>query len=153
MNPIEQMLAESRLFQGLDRKFLEPLVACATQVRFKAGDYIFREGDASKIFYVLRTGRVSVEINIPGRGPTMIETLGEGDLLSWSWLVPPYEKHFDARAVELTRAVAMDGERIRSECERDSSFGYQLLKRVSTVMGQRLSATRLQLLDLYSSNG
>ena len=74
-------------------------------------------------------------------------------ILSWSWLIPPYEKHFDARAVELTRAVAMNGERIRSASETDPKFGYELLKRVSTVIGQRLSATRLQLLDLYSSDG
>ena len=79
----------------------------------------------------------------------MIQTIDEGDVLGWSWLFPPYVWHFDVKAVELTRAIAMDGECLRNKCEEDHELGYEIMKRFSHVMVNRLSATRLQLLDIY----
>jgi CRP-like cAMP-binding protein len=95
---------------------------------------------------------VALEIVAPQRGPIIVETLGEGDILGWSWLIPPYNWHFDARAVELTRAIALDGKCLRTKCEADHDLGYELLKRFTNIMEQRLEATRLQLLDIYGDN-
>jgi CRP-like cAMP-binding protein len=92
---------------------------------------------------------VAVETFAPNRGPIVIQTLRDGDLLGWSWLIAPYRRRFDARAVELTRAIAIDGQCIRGRCEEDHHFGYELMKRVTHVMDKRLQATRLQLLDVY----
>jgi hypothetical protein len=92
-----------------------------------------------------------VETFAPGRGPIIIQTLGEGEVLGWSWLIAPYRWRFDGRAVELTRAIALDGECLRGKCEEDHNFGYKLMKRFAHVMEQRLQATRLQLLDVYGS--
>jgi hypothetical protein len=78
--------------------------------------------------------------------------LGEGEILGWSWLIPPYNWHFDARAVELTRAIALDGKCLRNKCEQDHDLGYELLKRFAHIMEQRLQATRLQLLDVYGNH-
>jgi len=69
--------------------------------------------------------------------------------VGWSWLVPPYQWHFDMRAVSDVRAFSIDGRCLRNKCESDSCFGYQMMKRFSTLMAERLEATRLQLLDLY----
>ncbi|MBI2928180.1 MAG: cyclic nucleotide-binding domain-containing protein [Verrucomicrobia bacterium] len=149
---LEPLLAESPLFKGFDPAHLSLLAASVTNVRYNAGDYLFREGETSSQFYVLRSGKVALEINAPGRGPLIIQTLGEGDLLGWSSMVPPYTKHFCARAIELTRALAFDGAKVRQLCEGDPKLGYELLKRLSAVMGQRLQATRLQVLDLYGNN-
>lgn len=150
MEPIESLLAESEFFKGLDPRFLRMITGCASQAQFAAGELIFREGDESSRFYVLRTGKVALVINVPGRGPVIIQTLQGGDLLSWSWIVAPYKKYFDARAVELTRAIAFDGDCVRRRCDDDPQLGYELFKRVAAVTGQRLHATRLQLLDLYA---
>ena len=70
-------------------------------------------------------------------------------LLGWSWLFPPYQWHFDARALELTRTTALDGQCLRIKCEEDHELGYRLGQRFAHVMMQRLQATRLQLLDVY----
>jgi hypothetical protein len=45
----------------------------------------------------------------------------------------------------------MDGECLRRKCEHDHDLGYELLKRFAEVITQRLQATRLQLLDVYST--
>jgi hypothetical protein len=88
----------------------------------------------------------------PSRGPIILQTLGEGEVLGWSWLVAPYRWRFDGRAVELTRAIALDGECLRGKCEEDHDLGYELMKRVSLVMEKLVQATRLQLADVYGGS-
>jgi CRP-like cAMP-binding protein len=148
---LERILAEQPFFKGLEEPHVQLFVGCASNVRFNAEEVIFREGEEANRFYLIRHGKVAVETFVPGRGPVIIQTLGEGDLLGWSWLIAPYRWRFDARAVESIRAIAFDGECLRGKCEEDRSLGYELMKRIAHVMEQRLEATRLQLLDVYGS--
>jgi CRP-like cAMP-binding protein len=143
------ILAEHPLLAGLDPPHVELIVGCASNVRFNPGEFIFRAGQEANHFYFVRSGRVSVETFAPQRGAITIETIGDGDLLGWSWLIPPFEWHFDARALNLTRAIAIDARCLRTKCEADKAFGYELVKRFAQIMELRLEATRLQLLDLY----
>jgi len=146
---LERMLTEHPFFKGLDKRCLQLLVGCASNVRFNAGEIIFREGEAADQFYLIRHGKVAVEMFAPNRGTIIIQTLGEGDLLGWSWLIEPYRWRFEARAVELTRAIALDGACLRGKGEEDHELGYELMRRIAHVIEHRLQATRLQLLDVY----
>lgn len=152
MQTLEPILAEHPFLKGLDPRYLKLIVGCATNVRFEAGQFIFRAGEEANQFYILRQGHVALEISAPNRGSIAIQTLGEGDVLGWSWLIPPYIWQFDARAVELTRAIALDGKCLRTKCEEDHDLGYELMKRFGYVIAQRLQATRLQLLDIYGTH-
>ncbi len=151
MENVERLLAEHPFFEGLDPRYIKEIAGCATDVQFKAGEYIFREGQEANHFYLVRHGKVTLEIFVPGRGPVIIQTLGEGEVLGWSWFVAPYKKQFDARALELTRTLVFDAMCIRGKCEEEPKLGYELFKRFSQVIGQRLQATRMQLLDLYGT--
>ena len=95
---------------------------------------------------------MAVEIFGAQKGPITVQTIDDGEVLGWLWLIPPYNWHFDARAVELTRAIALDGKCLRTKCENDHDLGYELLKRFTSIMEQRLEATRLQLLDIYGNH-
>ncbi len=149
MKTLEPILAQHPFFRELQPHHLELIVGCASNVRFASGDFIFHEGEEANEFYLIRHGRVALEIAAPGRGPITIQTLTEGEILGWSWLLPPYRWLFDARAVELTRAIALDGECLRNKCEEDHDLGYELLKEFGDIMMRQLQATRLQLLDVY----
>ena len=149
METLEPILSQHPFLQGLEKEHLALVVGCASNVRFDAEELLFDEGDEAEKFYIIRSGKVAVEMFIPGKGPMVIQTLGNGEVLGWSWLFPPYKWHFDARALELTRAIALDGKCLRKKCENDANLGYVLLKRFSQVMESRLSAMRLQLLDMY----
>jgi CRP/FNR family cyclic AMP-dependent transcriptional regulator len=150
MQSLEPILAAHPFFKDLGKPYLELLTGCASNVRFEAGEYILRQGQEANTFYIIRHGNVALEILTPGRGPITVETIGEGDVLGWSWLFPPYKWHFDARAVDLTRAIALDGACLREKCEADHNLGFELLKRFAEIMTRRLQATRLQLLDVYN---
>jgi CRP-like cAMP-binding protein len=149
METLEPILAEHPFFHNLDPAYLQLVVGCASNVRFEANQIIFREGEEADKFYLLRHGQVSLEIFAPERGSVNVQTLDEGDILGWSWLIPPYQWHFDARATTLVRAIALDGKCLRNKCEANHDLGYELLKRFAYIVGQRLDATRLQLLDIY----
>lgn len=153
MKTLDAEVAGSPVFQSLSAAQLELIAGCGQNTGFEAGDYLFREGGQADTFYLLRQGRVQLEIFAPGRGAVTIQTVDEGDVVGWSWLFPPYRWHFDARALDSVRAVAFDGACLRGKCDDDHSLGYELLRRFSPVMLERLQATRMQLLDVYGNGG
>src|SRR5581483_1513183 len=94
-----------------------------------AGAYLFREGGNADRFFLIREGGIALEVDAPGRGALVIETLHAGDVVGWSWLFAPYRWQFDGRAVEASRLVAFDGRCLRDKCEADHELGYQLMRR------------------------
>ena len=152
MRDLEQTLREHPFLEGLDAEHIKLLVGCASNVVFKSGEFIIREGEEANAFYFIRHGRVLIETHVPQKGPIIIRSREAGEILGWSWLVPPYRWHFDARAVELTRAIALDGKCLREKCEEDHDLGYEVMRRFVGIIAQRLEATRLQLLDIYGNS-
>jgi CRP-like cAMP-binding protein len=133
----------------MDPDALEVVAGCASNVHFRTGDVLFREGEPADTFYVVRHGSVSLEIFVPAGGPVTIETLDAGEVVGWSWLFAPYLWHFDARARSPVRATAFDGACLRAKSDADPALGYALMTRFAQVMIERLQATRLRLLDVY----
>jgi CRP-like cAMP-binding protein len=150
METLERLIGEHAFFAGLDARYLSLLVSCAANVRFQAGQMLFSHGEEANHFYLIRDGKVAVEIHSPTRGSLMVQTLLPGEVLGWSWLIPPYRWRFDARALEPIRVLALDGKCLRAKCEQDHDLGYELFKRLSQIMTQRLEAALLQLLDVYA---
>lgn len=149
MRTLDEIVVEAPVFAGLAPEQLELIAGCASNTRFVAGDRLLEEGKQADVFYLVRHGTVALEIYAPGRGAVVIETLQPGDIVGWSWLFPPYRAHFDARAVDLVRAVAFDGACLRGKCADDHALGYELLMRFAQVLIDRLQSTRLRLLDVY----
>lgn len=153
MEGLERIVKEHPFFAGLEQGFCQLVCGCAKNVRFEAGDYLFREGEAADQLYLLRHGRVALEMSAPGRGAVTFQTLGAGEIVGVSWLIPPYRWTYDAKALELIRAIAMDATCIRRKCEEDHDLGYELMKRFVPILIERLHGTRLQMLDVYGSDG
>lgn len=149
MTAMEELLGEHPFFAGLGASALRLIAGCASNVHFAAGDRIFDEAGEASRFYVIRHGRVALEVHSPTRGPLVIDTMEDGEVLGWSWLVPPYRYFGDARAVTPVSATALDGTCLRGKCDADPELGYELLKRVTAVMYRRLESARVRMLDLY----
>lgn len=149
MESLERIIKEHQFFAGLDPAFCNLICGCAKNVRFEAGAYLFHEGTAADQFYLVRHGRVALQLTAPGRRAMTFQTLGEGEVVGVSWLIPPYRWTFDAKALELVRAIALDAACLRNKCEGDHDLGYEMMKRFMPVLIQRLQATRLQILDVY----
>jgi CRP-like cAMP-binding protein len=151
METLEPILAKHPFLKGLKPEHLKILVGCASNVRFNTGQFLSHEGEEANEFYMIREGKVAVQIQGAERGPIIVQTIGEGEVLGWSWLIPPYRWRFDVKALELTRAIALDGKCLRTKSEEDHDLGYQLLRRFAGIIVERLEAARLQLLDVYKA--
>jgi len=149
METLEKILAEHPFLKGLEPHHLQLITGCASNVIFKPGEFLFREGGEANSFYFIREGSIVIETFIPNKGAVAIQTRTTGEVTGWSWLIPPYRWHFDARALETTRAIALDGKCLRGKFEEDHDLGYVMMKRFAQVIAERLDATRLQLMDVY----
>jgi CRP/FNR family transcriptional regulator, cyclic AMP receptor protein len=149
MRTIDQLIAETPTFAGLEPDQLEFIAGCARNEHFDAGTLLMREGQPADKFFLIRHGVIALEVNAPARGPLRIDTVFEGEVLGWSWLFAPHRWAMDGRALEPCRLVTFDGACLRGKCEADHELGYQLMKRFAAVVVERLQATRLQLLDVY----
>jgi CRP-like cAMP-binding protein len=146
--PLAGRVALHPFLAGMNRTQLALLTECAMATHFKKGQTVLREGEFANRFYLIETGKVVLESGTGTGKPLVIETIGPGDLLGWSWMFPPYVWQFTARAVEPTTALFFYGTILREHCEKDHSLGYELFKRMSIVMMKRLQAARKQMLSV-----
>lgn len=136
---------------GMSREQLELLADCAMAAHFKEGQTILRAKEIANRFYLIESGEVALEARLENGEPVVIESIGPGELLGWSWMFPPHVWHFTARALEPTNALFFYGSIVREYCERDHSLGFELFKRMSAVMMHRLQAARYKMLTLHAS--
>lgn len=149
MQSIAELIAGSETFEGMAREHLELIAGCAHVERVAAGTVLLREGEPADRFFLIRRGRVALELHPPGRGPLVVQTLHEGEVLGWSWLFAPYRWSLDARALEDGSVLSFDGVCLRGKAEADHELGYELMKRFAANLIARLQDTRMQLIDVY----
>ncbi len=151
MKDLTELLRQHPFTAGLDDEIINLIAGCASNVVFQANDYIFREGGNAEHFHLIRHGTVALEMKAPGREALSFLTIKDGDMLGSNWLVPPYRWSFDARAVELTRAVAFEATCLRTKCDADHHVGYEMMKRFVPPLLERLQIARFQGADIYSA--
>jgi CRP/FNR family transcriptional regulator, cyclic AMP receptor protein len=130
--------------RGLSQRDLLALASVARPFTTAAGQYVAREGETAHAFYLVQSGHLALETRSPEGGQVSVQTVGPGEVVGWSWLVPPYRWQFDCRALDRAQGLVLDGEWLRERCELDHEFGYHLLKHLVVVIGNRLAAARRQ---------
>jgi CRP-like cAMP-binding protein len=149
MESLRPILEQHTFFKDLKSEYLDIITGCASNVRFKEGEVILRESEPADKFYLIREGEVAIEISMTKHHAITIQTIHRGDILGWSWLIPPHQNRFNSRAATDTRAIALDGKCLRLKCEENHDLGYELIKRLAAVFVQRLEETRKQLINIY----
>ncbi len=144
-----ETIADSRLLAHLAAEEIDLLATTAHEARYSAGEVIFNEDEEANTFYIVREGKIGLELTSPRRRPIVIQTLGHGDLVGLSWMFPPYRWSWRARAIEDTSAVAFDAVAVRRQCETDSHLALVVLRIVADQAVARLHSSRTQMLDLY----
>jgi CRP-like cAMP-binding protein len=145
MTSLKDTLANHPFLQGIHPDYIACIAECAVVKNFEAGQYVLREKEEANEFYLILHGKVAVGTFVSGRGFTTIQTLGQGEFVGWSWLVPPYQWRFDALVILPTQVIAVDAKELRERCEADPNFGYVVAKQVAGIIGERLTATRMRL--------
>jgi len=149
MTGVVDLISAHPFLAGLTSDTYSRLSTLARRYEFRAGDRVFGEGGKAERFWLILSGHVQLDAHVPGRGAVLIESLGRGAVLGWSWMFPPYVWHFGAMAVQPTDTIELDGIGVRQTCDADPALGYELTRRFMQVFSDRLQATRIRLLDLY----
>ena len=149
---IVALLASQPILAEFDPAALAELAGCAVLDSWHEGTTIFREGEAAEALWLIRRGTVAIEIAAPGRAPLVVETLHPGDVLGWSWLVPPHRFMADARALTDAGGLRLDAACLRRKCDAQPAIGYRLFKSWLPHLTARMRAQRLQMLDLYGAD-
>ncbi|MFF3455071.1 cyclic nucleotide-binding domain-containing protein [Streptomyces sp. NPDC002730] len=134
--------------EGRDR-----MMELATESAFPAGARIFEEGSRADRFWIIRSGAVELDLHVPGRRAVVVEQLGPGDLLGWSWLFPPRSWHLGAAAATPVRALEFDAAKVRALFDEEPELSQALTLRIAEVIAHRLQSARSRLLDLYGPAG
>lgn len=151
--PIEEYLSKQKFFSGLSPEVIGFLAGCATQREVESGQVLFPLGERANRFYLICTGSICVEIPAISGPSLTVQSLGPDQVLGWSWLIPPYKWNFQARAQVQSKLFEFDGEKVLACCERDSEFGYELLKRFASLMSERLEAARQSMMGQWNPPG
>jgi CRP/FNR family cyclic AMP-dependent transcriptional regulator len=153
-NPsIGQYLTDNDFFSGLASDYAEFLAAHARTRRLRKDEVLFHHGTPANRFYLIAAGSISIEVAAI-EGPSLqLQLLGPGAVIGWSWLIAPYRWAFQARAEEPTEIVEFDGEAVLARCEEDPRFGYELLKRFSALMSERLQFARQKMMEEWNPPG
>lgn len=151
--PLVNSLMQHQFFAGLAPEAVEFLAANGRVTNLVKDTVLFEHGQIAERFYLIRAGRITV--GVPAiEGPSLeVQTLGPGELLGWSWLIPPYRWNFRGRVIEVAEVVEFDGKPILDRCERDPAFGYPLMKRFAALMSERLEAARRRMMDEWNPAG
>ena len=145
-----QVLSHSSLLDGLTDSQITSLEECANVVSYAPGERLIEQGKRADRFFLIQSGRVSIEVYSPERGPRPIQEVTAGGLVGSSSWMEPYKWQFDARAVEPTEALVFSARLVSEKCESDPELSVALMKRFLTAMAQRLDATQKQLLAVYA---
>lgn len=149
VHTVTESLASLPFFEGMPQQFLDFMSGCAAHQHFKEGEFLVHEGQDARYFYAVREGLVALEMEAANKTFTL-QTVQEGNVLGWSWLIPPYTWHYDARAITPVSAIRFDARCVRDKCDADPVFGYEVLKRFTRLIIQRLMVVRMLLVDMYS---
>ncbi|WP_320784600.1 cyclic nucleotide-binding domain-containing protein [Streptomyces sp. CRN 30] len=147
------MTSTKTLAAALETGHRERLMRLAREVSFEAGTRLFEEGRRADRFWIVRTGTVTLDLRVPGRRAAVVDTLGHGELVGWSWHFPPCRWHLGGEAMSPVRAWEFDARAVRGMCAEDASFGRAMAVWVGDVIAHRLHATRVRLLDLFAPYG
>jgi len=139
------VLATQAFLRGIVPGHLDALAEAATDVTFPARHRIFAEGGHAASFWLIRAGHVALDLQVPGEGPVVIETVGIGGLVGWSWLFSPYQWKFGAVCASPVEAFQFDAALVRDRCAADPALGYDLTTRLARVLAGRLETTRTRL--------
>lgn len=151
MSPLIDKLRSSDLFRDIDDDHLESLAEICREVDFPARHTVFEEYDLAKSVYIILSGEIYLAVCDHSNSCRRIASVHAGELMGWSPLVGRARLYDTARTVTPVKALQFDGEKLMQFCASNPAFGFKFMHKVACTLAERLSGTRLQLLDLCAA--
>ncbi len=138
------------MFKGMSQEHLELIAGLSSIGHFSPQQRVFKYDTNADSFFIVREGKVGVEVPAVSGEPLRIQTVTDGAVMGWSWLIPPYRWLFDARVLAPSVIITINGVKLRERCDEDPKLGYELMRRFATLMAERLNAARQSAIKHYT---
>jgi CRP-like cAMP-binding protein len=150
MTDLGQRLRRHPFVATLSDDDISTLESCGlSYLSFEPGDRLVQEGKVADACFLIDRGDVALEMYVDRAESRTLQVVHAGEIVGWSWLLPPYVGTYDATALTPVTAMRIDASLLREAMESDRSFGYSILVRVCNVAVLRLEATRREFLDVH----
>ena len=154
MTDLGQRLRRHPFVATMSDDHISTLEGCGlTHLSFEPGDKLVREGKVAEACFLIDRGDVALEMYVDRAESRTLQVVHAGEIVGWSWLIPPYRWNFQARVEVDSAFLEFDGRAVLEHCEQDSKFGYALLKRFAALMSDRLYAARQKMMDEWNPPG
>jgi CRP/FNR family transcriptional regulator, cyclic AMP receptor protein len=136
-------------FFELETASFERLSSIASLRDLPAGQVLYHEGERAVDFYIIVSGVIAIETQVPCHGSVCTFTAGALDVIGWSSLTAfTRQRTSSARAVTDCRLIGMNGESLRTMCDQDHDLGYIIMRRLTNIIASHMLTTRLHLYDI-----
>jgi CRP/FNR family cyclic AMP-dependent transcriptional regulator len=149
---IKNILEDNLFFKEFNQEEIEILVKHSVFSSFNEGEFLLGRHQEAKYFYFIINGSVSLQVFSHEHGILELDNIQDGEILGWSWLVPPFAFHYDALALERTNAVYFDAVAIKNEMQKNHDFGFKMYSLFTPIIIERLQASRKNILELYEKS-
>jgi CRP-like cAMP-binding protein len=149
MEPLQFTIARHEFFQGFKPHHLKLFQDCVSDAHYGRDQFLLRQGQGAERFFIIRKGEVRLELITPESGSIPIQILEAGEIVGWSWIIPPYKSTFDARAVEHLHVLVFDASELRRKCEQDFELGYRVLQKFTLALSARFDGARAKLVEYH----
>lgn len=146
----DEVLRSTKLLHGIAESHLHKLEKLAVEQHYAVGTVLFAENALHHTFYLIIDGAVSLDIHVPRRGSVRVLTVGPGEILAWSAILGDGRMTTSATTTSPTRVIAWPADQLLALCQKDHEIGFVFIQRIAQALSRRLTATRLQLLDMFA---
>lgn len=115
-----------------------------------AGDLVFVEDTPAEHLYVLKNGKVSIDIKVADEKYLSVLTVSRfAEPFGWSALVEPFKFTATARCIEDSTIISIEGKRLMGLIKMDYRMGFLIMRRIAKVISERVRDSRLQLIHTF----
>jgi CRP-like cAMP-binding protein len=146
-----ELLRRFDFFLGFSDEQMKKLADIAAEESYKAGFQLWRKGDQARNLYLLEGGKIVLvmEAYMGTARPAMeltVDIVTKGDAMGWSAIIEPYVYTLGARCIDDSKAISLDGAKLRELLNKDTSLGYEFMQATVKVIATRLTHTQIILI-------
>jgi len=134
------------LLNKLSDKDLEQILPITSLHKFREEEVVFKEGDKADTFYMLRRGKILLEVDISEIISMSLGSVKTGLSFGWSALMNDSSYTSHAICSEPCEVIAVSGEEFLTLLRKDHTVGYHVMEGVARIIGDRLERRTSQFL-------
>jgi len=124
------------LFRGIAETTRRKILESAREEALAKGEFLFRQGDPARHFYLLKEGRVRLS---QGRSELLAYVASDpGDLIGWSSLAGNENYTASAECLAAVKVLKVEQQRLDEILHEDPLSGMAVFKNLAALIGRRL---------------